>query len=139
MDYIYLFLGSLISATLFPIGSEALFIFDVTNGLNIYYLLFFATFGNSLGSIVNYYLGLSGEEFLVRKNWISEKKINKAKKYFDKYGIYCLLFSWAPIVGDPITFVAGILKYNIRIFIFLVVLSKFSRYLVLFLIYESVQ
>ena len=132
MDYIYLFLSSLISATLFPIGSEALFVFDLTNGLNIYYLLFFATFGNSLGSIINYYLGLGGEEFLVKKNWLNENKINKAKKYFSKYGAYSLLLSWMPIIGDPITFIAGILKYDIKRFILIVILSKFGRYFILY-------
>ena len=67
MDYLYLLLTSFISATLFPLGSEAVLLFNLSNGLNVYYLLLVATFGNSLGSLVNYWLGLKGEQYLVEK------------------------------------------------------------------------
>ena len=58
MIYLVLFTSALISATLFPLGSEALLIYDISQGNNIYLLLLFATLGNSLGSVVNYFLGL---------------------------------------------------------------------------------
>ena len=73
MVYLTLFFVSFISATLFPLGSEALLIYDIKEGYNIYLLLFFATLGNSLGSIVNYYLGLKGEEYLIEKNLLKVK------------------------------------------------------------------
>ena len=129
MTYLTLFITALISATLFPLGSEALLIYDITQGHNIYLLLFFATFGNSLGSVINYFLGLKGEEYLINKKLINEKYISKTKTYFDKYGFWSILFSWLPIIGDPITFVAGILKYDFRKFLILVIIAKFSRYL----------
>ena len=134
MVYLILFITALISATLFPFGSEALLIYDIKEGYNIYLLLFFATFGNSLGSVVNYFLGLKGEEYLINKNLLNEKYILKAKTYFDKYGAWSILFSWLPIIGDPITFVAGILKYDFKKFLILVIIAKFSRYLFLVLI-----
>jgi membrane protein YqaA with SNARE-associated domain len=129
MIYLTLFITALISATLFPLGSEALLIYDITQGHNIYLLLFFATIGNSLGSVINYFLGLKGEEYLINKKLINEKYISKIKTYFDKYGFWSILFSWLPIIGDPITFVAGILKYDFRKFLILVIIAKFSRYL----------
>ena len=129
MIYLILFFSAFISATLFPLGSEALFIYDINEGYNIYLLLFFATIGNSLGSIFNYFLGLKGEEYLIRKKLLSEKMILKSKFYFDKYGFYCLLFSWLPIIGDPLTFVAGILKYDLKKFVIIITLAKFLRYL----------
>ncbi|MCG3676349.1 DedA family protein [Aliarcobacter butzleri] len=129
MVYLTLFFVSFISATLFPLGSEALLIYDIKEGYNIYLLLFFATLGNSLGSIVNYYLGLKGEEYLIEKNLIKEKYINISKNYFDKYGFITILFSWLPIIGDPITFVAGILKYDFKKFVILVTIAKLSRYI----------
>ena len=134
MIYLVLFTTAFISATLFPLGSEALLIYDIFAGYNIYLLLFFATLGNSLGSVVNYYLGLKGEEYLINKKLLSEKHILKSKIYFDKYGGFCLLFSWLPIIGDPITFIAGTLKYDFKKFLILVVIAKFSRYLFLVLI-----
>ena len=129
MIYSILFISAFISATLIPFGSEALLIYDINQGYNIYLLVFFATIGNSLGSMVNYFLGLKGEEFLIRKNLLKEKSILKSKKYFDKYGWVCILFSWVPIIGDPLTFIAGVLKFNLKLFILLVVIAKFSRYL----------
>ena len=134
MVYFILFGSAFISATLFPLGSEALLIYDITQGHNIYLLLFFATFGNSLGSVVNYFLGLKGEEYLINKKLLNEKYILKAKIYFDKYGAWSILFSWLPIIGDPITFVAGVLKYDFKKFLILVVIAKFSRYLFLVLV-----
>jgi membrane protein YqaA with SNARE-associated domain len=129
MTYLILLFSAFISATLFPLGSEALLIYDIKEGYNIYLLVLVATIGNSLGSLLNYFLGLKGEEYLVEKKLLNEKMIIKSKAYFDKYGSVCLLFSWLPIIGDPITFVAGILKYDLKKFIVLVVIAKLSRYL----------
>ncbi|APW64330.1 hypothetical protein LPB137_00045 [Poseidonibacter parvus] len=134
MVYFILFLSAFVSATLIPFGSEALLIYDIKEGYNIYYLLFFATLGNFLGSLFNYFLGLKGEEFLIKKNLVKEKSILKTKNYFDKYGSICILFSWLPLIGDPITFIAGVLKYNLKLFILLVVIAKFLRYLFLALL-----
>lgn len=128
MIYLVLFLSAFISATLIPFGSEALLIYDIKEGYNVYILVLVATIGNSLGSIVNYFLGLKGEEFLVRKNLLKEKSIEKTKYYFNKYGSICILFSWLPIIGDPITFIAGVLKFNLKLFIILVFIAKFLRY-----------
>lgn len=129
MEYIYLLAVSFISATLLPLGSEAVLLYDLSINLNVVLLFIFATVGNSLGSLVNYILGLKGEEYLLRKKYIDENRFLKAKHYFDKYGGYSLLFSWLPIIGDPITFIAGIAKYDIKKFIILVVIAKGSRYL----------
>ena len=93
MTYLILFASAFISATLFPLGSEALLIFDIKEGYNIYLLVLFATIGNTLGSVLNYFLGLKGEEYLIEKKLLNEKIILKSKKYFDKYGSICLLFS----------------------------------------------
>lgn len=128
MVFTILFLTSLISATLFPLGSEALLVYDITQGYDLSLLLFFATLGNSLGSCINYYLGLKGEEFLEKKKYLKKEKIDKYKRLFDKYGGYSLLLSWMPIIGDPLTFIAGILKFDIKYFVCIVVIAKFTRY-----------
>ena len=136
MEYIYLFLTAFISASLFPLGSETVLLYDLTLNLNIYLLFFVATFGNSLGSVLNYWLGLKGEEYLVEKKVLDEKKILKGQKYFNKYGGYSLLLSWVPIIGDPITFIAGIVKYNFKKFLILVLIAKGGRYLFLIASYH---
>lgn len=134
MIYLTLFLSAFISATLFPLGSEALLIYDIKQGYNIYLLLLFATLGNVFGSCVNYYFGLKGEEFLEEKNYLKKQKLQKYKNFFDKYGSFSLLLSWVPIIGDPLTFIAGILKYDFKKFLLLVTIAKFGRYLFLALV-----
>lgn len=131
MTYLALLFSSFISATLFPMGSEALLVYDILEGYNVYLLLFVATLGNSAGACLNYYLGLKGEEYLENKNIISKKSLQGAKSFFDKYGAWSLLLSWVPFIGDPITFIAGVLKFNFKYFLLLVVIAKFSRYAVL--------
>jgi membrane protein YqaA with SNARE-associated domain len=133
MVYITLFFSAFISATLFPLGSEALLIYDITQGHNWVWLLFFATTGNVLGSCVNYYLGLKGEVYLEEKKYIKKEKMSKYKYYFDRYGGYSLLLSWMPLIGDPITFMAGVLKYNFKYFLVLVLIAKLGRYTLLVL------
>ncbi|MCT7472736.1 YqaA family protein [Aliarcobacter cryaerophilus] len=134
MTYLILFISAFASATLLPLGSEALLIYNIKEGFNIYALLLIATFGNVLGSILNYYLGLKGEEYLVDKKLVKQKYIDSSKRYFDRFGAFSLLFAWLPIIGDPITFIAGVLGYDFRKFLVLVVISKFSRYLFIALI-----
>lgn len=137
MNYLILFLTAFISATLFPLGSEALLLSLLYQDYSIILLLIFASTGNILGSIVNYYLGLKGEEYLENKKLITTAQISRYKKYFDQWGGYSLLLSWMPIIGDPLTFIAGILKYDFKKFLFFVSLAKFGRYLFLILIWEN--
>jgi membrane protein YqaA with SNARE-associated domain len=131
MVYFILFASAFLSATLFPFGSEALLVYDIQAGYNIYWLLLFATIGNTLGSSVNYFLGLKGEGYIEKKSLVKKRYIYRTKIYFDKYGSFCLLFSWLPIIGDPVTFIAGVLKYDFKKFIFIVLLAKFLRYMFL--------
>jgi membrane protein YqaA with SNARE-associated domain len=135
MVYLIMFITAFSSATLIPMGSEAVLIYNITQGYNIYILFSVAVVGNTLGSYVNYFLGLKGEEYLLRKKYIKEKTIIKNKKYFDRYGGVSLLFSWVPLLGDGITFVAGMLQYNVTKFFIYVFISKFFRYLVVLLLY----
>jgi len=138
MTYISLFFISFISATLLPMGSEAFLVFNIKENYNIYLLLLFATLGNTLGSLLNYFLGLKGEEYLENKKYLDKKKIAKYRVFFDKYGAFSLLLSWVPIIGDPLTFIAGVLKYNLKFFIVIVLFAKFIRYLFVTLVTLSI-
>jgi membrane protein YqaA with SNARE-associated domain len=131
MVYITLFISAFISATLFPLGSEALLVYNLLQNHPWQALLLVATLGNTLGSGVNYYLGLKGEAFLEKKGYLKEQSIQKYKKFFNQYGAWVLLLSWVPIIGDPITFIAGVLKYDIKKFVLLVFVAKLGRYAVL--------
>ncbi len=123
------------AATLLPLGSEALLIYSISLKHDVSLLILVATIGNTLGSIVNYFLGLKGMDFLIRKKYANIKHLEDATKTFKKYGAFSLLLSWVPIIGDPITFIAGVLKYDIKKFILIVFLAKGMRYVVVGMLY----
>lgn len=133
MDYLFLFLSAFLAATIFPAQSEIILVSLATQGNHSVTSLFLvATFGNVLGSLVNWLLGFYLMKFKDRK-WFPVKKsaLSKAEKTYEKYGVWSLLFAWLPIVGDPLTLIAGVFKTNIWLFLALVTIGKALRYFVL--------
>ncbi len=136
MVYVTLFFASLLAATLLPGGSEALLLYDLSlDHVNIFLLFISATPGNTLGAFINYLLGKEGMHYLIQKGYAKEKYLYKAHTLFEKYGAVALLFSWTPILGDPITFVAGVAQYPRKKFLLYVLLAKGVRYAVVIGLY----
>jgi membrane protein YqaA with SNARE-associated domain len=52
-----------------------------------------------------------------------------AEAWYRRYGRWTLLLSWVPVIGDPLTIVAGIMRESLAAFILLVALAKTARYL----------
>ena len=127
--YLSLFLSGFLSATILPGSSEALLAYLASEGLDPSALLLAATLGNSLGALVNYLLGRFCLAFKDRR-WfpISPQALERATAWFARYGVWALLFSWLPVVGDPLTFAAGVLRTNWPLFLVLVTLGKAARY-----------
>ncbi len=133
-SYFGLFLASFLAATLLPFSSEVVLGVLLNQGLNPYSTLFVATSGNVLGAVVNYGLGAFGGHLILHKFWrMQDPEILKATARFNKFGVFSLLFSWVPIIGDPLTVAAGVLKVNFMVFLLLVGLGKFLRYVVIYL------
>ena len=128
MVYITLFVVSFLAATLLPLGSEALLVYDISQNYSMLLLWLFATVGNTLGSMLNYWLGLKGEVYLEEKGHLSKEKMKKVRNIYEKYGGWTLLLSWLPIIGDPLTFVAGVLRYNFKWFTLIIFVAKGLRY-----------
>ena len=139
MVYITLFVVSFLAATLLPLGSEALLIYNISQGYSLLLLWSFATVGNTLGSVLNYWLGLKGEAYLERKGYLSAQKMEKARSFFAKYGGWTLLLSWAPVIGDPLTFIAGVLHYDFKWFALIVFVAKGLRYAVIIFLASSLS
>ena len=139
MVYITLFLVSFGAATLLPLGSEALYLYDIQTGESFFLLWLFASVGNTLGSVVNYWLGLKGESYLEGKGHLSVEKMQKAKGYFDRFGGFTLLLSWVPIIGDALTFIAGVLRYNFKWFVAIVFVAKATRYAAIGFLLQSLS
>ena len=130
ISYLKLFIISLLAATILPLSSEiVLTTMLLTNLFEKNILLIVASSGNILGSIFNWYLGKKITIFQDRK-WfpVSPEQLNKSQKYFQKYGLWSLLLAWVPVIGDPLTLLAGVLKVRFSIFFILVSISKISRY-----------
>ena len=121
-------------ATIVPFGSEMYFGTLLSLGkYNNFLLLVSASVGNVLGSVFNWICGYYINYF-IKKSWfpIKKDKIKKGTDLFNKYGKWSLLLSWVPFIGDPITFVAGTLRFSFIPFIILVSIGKIGRYLVIY-------
>ncbi|MBV1922282.1 MAG: DedA family protein [Pseudomonadales bacterium] len=131
MEYVFLWLHSFAAATLLPIGSEPTLLVLLEKGYNPLLLLLFATVGNTAGAVVNWVIG----RYLLRfkgASWfpISNESLMKAQKQFSRRGVWVLLLAWLPVLGDPLTLVAGILRVNLATFVILVGFGKCMRYMV---------
>jgi len=134
MVYLSLFTVSFLVATIIPFGSEIYFATLLAMGnYNSLLLLIVASIGNILGSVFNWICGYYAAYF-IQKKWfpINQNQIDKATKFFSKYGKWSLLLAWVPFIGDPLTFVAGTLRYSIIPFVVLVSIGKVGRYIVIY-------
>ncbi len=128
--YFGLFAAAFLAATLLPAQSEGLLAYLINEGSrSVALLVAVASLGNVLGSLVNWMLGRGIERFRDRR-WfpVSEQKLERAKHWYRRYGRWSLLASWLPIIGDPITFAAGILREPLPSFLLLVGVAKTARY-----------
>ena len=127
-----LFLAALIAATLLPAQSEAVLVALLLDGGDPVLLVAVATAGNVLGSLVNWWLGLQVQRFQGRR-WfpVSPARLERAQAWYRRYGRWSLLLSWAPVIGDPITLAAGVMREPLRVFLPLVFIAKAMRYIVL--------
>lgn len=139
MVYAGLFVLALLAATLLPMQSEAgLVALLLTDSYSVSGLLLAAIAGNTLGSTINWWLGRSLSRFQQRR-WfpVTPAQLQRAQLWYQRYGRWSLLLSWLPIVGDPLTLVAGVLREPLPSFLLLVLLAKSARYLLLALIVLS--
>lgn len=128
-----LFFSALIASTLLPAQSELVLAGLLLAGEQpVWVLVLVATVGNVLGAAINWWLGRYLEHFRDRR-WFPFKPsaLERAAGGYHRYGRWSLLLSWAPIIGDPLTLVAGVLREPFASFLAIVTLAKLGRYLVL--------
>lgn len=133
IGYIGLFLSALVAATILPMQSEAVLAGLLLGGQHpVVGLLLVATVGNVLGSVINWWLGGALLRFHGRR-WFpaSEAQLARAQTWYSRYGRWSLLGSWLPVVGDPLTVVAGVMREPLVPFLVLVTLAKGLRYIAL--------
>lgn len=131
--YAGLFAAAFFAATIFPAQSEAVLAgLILTGDYPVASLLAVASLGNVLGAVVNWGLGRGIERFKDRR-WFPAKPyaLARAQAWYQRYGKWSLLLSWVPIIGDPLTVVAGVMREPFVVFLALVTIAKVGRYLVL--------
>lgn len=130
--YAGLFLAALAAATILPLQSEAVLVGLLLADYSPFLLLVVASCGNILGSVVNWVLGRGIERFRHHR-WFpaSDTALDRAQRWYQRHGKWSLLLSWVPIIGDPLTVIAGVMREPFPVFLILVAIAKTGRYLAL--------
>lgn len=127
MAELALFFSAFLAATIVPLSSEVVFLAALTNDMPLLNAMLFASSGNILAIIVNYWFGY----------WLYDKTKDKLQSsrsgqwsldYGHKYSYFILLFSWLPVIGDPLTLVAGVLRLNFIWFVVIAGSMRVARY-----------
>ena len=131
--YAGLFAVALGAASILPMQSEPVLVALLLLGDQpVWALVLVASLGNTLGSCINWVLGRGVERFRDRR-WfpVPPDKLARAEGWYRRWGKWSLLLSWAPIIGDPLTVIAGVLREPFWTFVLLVAIAKTARYVVL--------
>lgn len=133
VDYLVVFASAFLAATVLPFYSEVFVVTLVLAGRDPLLVWTVATVGNTLGAVVNWWLGLRLEQWREAgrgPRWmqIPEREMTRAREWYARFGIWSLLLAWLPGGGDALTFVAGIMRVRLLPFLLLVALGKGARY-----------
>ena len=139
--YPALFVLSFLASTLVPLGSEWLLVVMLMNRHDPVLTVAVATVGNTLGSLTTWAIGIAGGPYLIRRVLrIGAAAEASAKRFYQRYGVWSLLFSWLPFIGDPLCLAGGIFKVGFGRFSLLVFTGKLARYAaVAWLTFEGIQ
>lgn len=129
--YAGLFASAFLAATILPAQSELGLAALLSIGeLPAFWLIAVASIGNILGAAVNWFLGQKFEQLKSKKFFpVTTGQLERASNWFQRFGVWSLLFSWLPIIGDPITLAAGFFGVRFSLFLTVVAIAKTGRYL----------
>jgi len=131
--YLGLFFYSALTTTILPGAPEAAAVLVWKLGMPAFYTITILTIGNYFGTVINYYIGYTGGNWLLAKYFkVKKERLKRSRKMFEKFGPPILLLSWVPIIGDPLTFIPGFVRYNFTKFSIYVIIGKFVRYIGLY-------
>lgn len=129
-SYLLLFGSAFLAATVLPFYSEVVLYALLRAGGDPLALVVIATLGNTLGALVNWVLGRYLLHFQDRRwFYFNRVQIEKAQRWYRRYGFWSLLLAWMPVGGDALTLIAGIMKVRLRLFLLLVGTGKALRYI----------
>jgi membrane protein YqaA with SNARE-associated domain len=117
------FVISIVSATLLPLGSEpAVFAVIKANGALFWPAIGVATAGNTIGGIIDYWIGYGAKQAFAKEretHWFG---------WLERFGAKTMLLAWLPGIGDPLCTLAGWLKLPFWPCVAYMAIGKFLRY-----------
>ncbi len=123
-----LFLSAFISSTIAPGGSEAVLAYMVSEKLfNVELMVLIATIGNTLGALTTWFLGVLAAKKFPAEELLSDKK-QKSLNLVKRWGVWSLLFSWLPVIGDGLCFAGGWIKLPLFVSCIAIFVGKAIRY-----------
>jgi membrane protein YqaA with SNARE-associated domain len=129
-ELIGLFWAAFLSATVLPGSSEAALLALIALGsTSLITLVATATVGNTLGSVVNWVLGLYVERWRTHPRFpVKPDDYVKYQDWYRKWGVWSLLLAWVPVIGDPLTVMAGVMRTPLWLFVLVTGIGKLARY-----------
>jgi membrane protein YqaA with SNARE-associated domain len=133
-----LFGASFLAATIVPFYSEFAVAGALAAGGPPLAVLGVATAGNTAGAVLNWFLGRGIERFRHRR-WFParESDLDRAQRWFQRYGVWSLLLAWLPVGGDALTVIAGVMRVRFDLFVLLTAIGKGARYVVLIFVLDQ--
>ena len=129
LGYPGLFLLAFLAATILPLGSEWMLATLLLVGHDPVVSVIVATVGNSLGALTTYAIGVWGGPWLIERVLrVDPSRREQAERFYARYGIWSLLLSWLPVVGDPLCLVGGLMRVPLLHYVILVTIGKYVRY-----------
>ena len=133
--YSGLFIAAFLAATILPAQSEAgLAALILASPASVILLVVTARLGNVLGSALNWYVGRGINRYTSKQWFPANTQLSRATSWYSRYGRWSLLLSWVPVIGDPLTVVAGIMREPLLRFLLIVGIAKTGRYIVIALL-----
>ena len=130
-----LFIAAFLAATILPAQSEAgLAALVLASPVSVTLLVATASLGNVLGSVVNWFIGRGINRFTSKRWFPAHAQLSQATIWYCRYGRWSLLLSWVPVIGDPLTVVAGIMREPLLRFLLIVGIAKTGRCIVVALL-----
>lgn len=144
LEYGLLFCIAFAAATVLPLGSEAYTAGLIHHKYSLYWVVFVASSGNTLGAVANWWIGSrfrNGKltQTYLQKHHLQARQTKKAVQLFNRYGQWSVLLSWLPIIGDAITVAAGYARMPLLRFTLLAAVGKSTRYWVLCLSWQAMM
>lgn len=133
--YVGLFIISVLASTLIAAPADVVAMAMPSLGYHPVWVGAVATLGGYLGNVVNYVVGKYGAAFVLTRFFEPDDDdqpwLDRAERIYRRYGVWSLLLSGLPFIGDPLTTVAGIFRVNIIVFTVMVIVGKVLKFALL--------